>query len=78
MNMEPPYSKREIDDKFGSLEKRLLDKEEGILPRIEAQTRKTNGRVNRLEQVAIVLSTITIVELATNAPALATLIAHLL
>lgn len=44
MNQQP-YTKRELDLKFDSLEHRLFDREEGFLPRIEGQTIYTNGTV---------------------------------
>lgn len=43
-----PYQKREIDHQFKELFTRL-DKQDTALTRIEAQTTKTNGRVNKLE-----------------------------
>lgn len=45
---EDNYSKRELDHYFGDLFKRM-DKQDGLLSSIEAQTKKTNGRVSKLE-----------------------------
>ena len=50
--MEQPYSNREIDNKFNSLLEQQALRDHSIiesLNRIEAQTIKTNGRVNSLE-----------------------------
>lgn len=49
---------------IANLDHRLFDDREGYLPRIDRQTTKTNGRVNRLERVAIILITAMLVLLA--------------
>lgn len=46
--MDEPYSKREQDYFFQEVFKRM-DKQDSYLDRIEKQTLKTNGRVNKLE-----------------------------
>lgn len=52
------YSKREIDDKLGT----IMD----FLQRIETQTTKTNGRVSKLERnlmiLAAVFATVTVLK----------------
>jgi len=42
------YSKRELDTFFGDI-RNHLEKQDGVLNRIEAQVNKTNGRVTGLE-----------------------------
>ncbi|WP_035648713.1 hypothetical protein [Bradyrhizobium sp. ORS 285] len=51
---EQPYSNREIDARFDTLEHRLFDEEEGYLPRIERQGIFTNGKVKKII-IALVL-----------------------
>lgn len=46
--MDEPYSKRELDTSFEAIATHLKNQDE-ILLRIEVQTTKTNGRVNKLE-----------------------------
>jgi hypothetical protein len=74
---EEPYQNREIDSKFKSLEDKLLDPETGILPRIEIQTCKTNGRVTRLERLGLIIITALFVLFADN-PVTSSLISSLL
>jgi len=50
--MEEPYSKRELDNFFGGISDHLKTQDE-ILVRIEDQTKKTNGRVTRLEDWSV-------------------------
>jgi hypothetical protein len=55
---EDDYSNRELDGKFDHIS--------GALARIEAQTTKTNGRVTRLEKVALIAATGATVYFATS------------
>lgn len=45
---DTPYQNREIDEKFTDIKDTLL--------RIEAQTTKTNGRVNKLERNLLIVA----------------------
>lgn len=45
---DTPYANREIDEKFTDIKDTLL--------RIEAQTTKTNGRVNKLERNLLIVA----------------------
>lgn len=45
---EQDYSKRELDEKFLDIKEDLLDIK-NVLESVETQTKKTNGRVNALE-----------------------------
>ena len=63
--MEPDYTKREIDTFLQD----LRDTQGEIL----AQVKKTNGRVNRLERVLLVVGTAVSVLLFTNGSDLLTL-----
>lgn len=60
------YSNRELDHMFNDITQ--------ILTRIEAQTIKTNGRVTRLEKLALIVGTAIAVLLVVNGSELVSLI----
>jgi hypothetical protein len=67
----------ELQIKLDNLEHRLFDEQEGFLPRIEKQTMKTNGRVNKHDRLLIVILTALLVLLADKPDVLHTLISFI-
>lgn len=54
-----PYENRELDEKFKNVtdsQKRMHEENQGVLQEILTQTKKTNGRVNRLERNLLIVS----------------------
>lgn len=56
--MEEDYSKRELDEKFKDFKEQL--------DRIETQTTKHNGRMQKVERVLLIVGTAVAVLLITN------------
>lgn len=57
---------KEVADATKELRRDLLNPEEGILPRIEEQTKKHNGRLTKLEKIMWVVGTAVVVLGVTN------------
>lgn len=65
MNHDISYSKEVIDLKIEALNTRFSS-QDIVLSRIEGNTKKTNGRVTRMEKLMLVVGTAVIVLLAVN------------
>lgn len=69
MTTEHSYSKEVIDLKVESIHRRFSGQDE-VLAKILTQTLKTNGRVNKMEKIMIILGAVTATLLVVNGSSL--------